>query len=188
MFVLDVVSMRCPLSSPCFVRIPTTPAKRRETGRCKEKQKHTTLHPATSSVTRPYPPEDIEAGADELVPSSPAPRTRRDALDAFAATTPRTRGSNCHGRATTETRVTSGSRTPRCSISSAAGWTRGSSRTNAWETLTRRTASPSSPNRNLNRHRRQTGTATPATRTTTRTFRTCDLGGSAWFRSWTCST
>jgi hypothetical protein len=37
-------------------------------------------------VTRPYPPEDIEAGADELVPSSPAPRTRRDALDAFAAT------------------------------------------------------------------------------------------------------
>ena len=36
--------------------------------------------------TRPYPPEDIEAGADELVPSSPAPRTRRDALDAFAAT------------------------------------------------------------------------------------------------------
>ena len=65
---------------------PTNPAKRRETGRCKEKQKHTTLHPATSSVTRPYPPEDIEAGADELVPSSPAPRTRRDALDAFAAT------------------------------------------------------------------------------------------------------
>ena len=85
-FVLDVVSMRCPLSSPCFVTYPTTPAKRRETGRCKEKQKHTTLHPATSSVTRPYPPEDIEAGADELVPSSPAPRTRRDALDAFAAT------------------------------------------------------------------------------------------------------
>ena len=37
-------------------------------------------------ATRPYPPEDIEAGADELVPSSPAPRTRRDALDAFAAT------------------------------------------------------------------------------------------------------
>ena len=64
----------------------TTPAKRRETGRCKEKQKHTTLHPATSLATRPYPPEDIEAGADELVPSSPAPRTRRDALDAFAAT------------------------------------------------------------------------------------------------------
>lgn len=86
-FVLDVVSMRCPLSSPCFVMVfPTNPAKRRETGRCKEKQKHTTLHPATSSVTRPYPPEDIEAGADELVPSSPAPRTRRDALDAFAAT------------------------------------------------------------------------------------------------------
>ena len=112
--------------------------------------------------------------------ATPSTRSRRR--------TPRTRGSNCHGRATTETRVTSGSRTPRCSISSAAGWTRGSSRTNAWETLTRRTASPSSPNRNLNRHRRQTGTATPATRTTTRTFRTCDLGGSAWFRSWTCST
>ena len=62
-FVLDVVSMRCPLSSPCFVTYPDNPAKRRETGRCKEKQKHTTLHPATSSVTRPYPPEDIEAGA-----------------------------------------------------------------------------------------------------------------------------
>ena len=82
--------------------------------------------------------------------ATPSTRSRRQ--------TPRTRGSNCHGRATTETRVTSGSRTPRCSISSAAGWTRGSSRTNAWETLTRRTASPSSPNRNLNRHRRQTGT------------------------------
>ena len=69
-----------------FASSGQTPAKRRETGRCKEKQKHTTLHPATSSVTRPYPTEDIEAGADELVPSSPAPRTRRDALDAFAAT------------------------------------------------------------------------------------------------------
>ena len=69
-----------------FASSGQTPAKRRETGRCKEKQKHTTLHPATSLATRPYPTEDIEAGADEIVPSSPAPRTRRDALDVFAAT------------------------------------------------------------------------------------------------------
>jgi hypothetical protein len=175
-----------------FVMVfPTNPAKRRETGRCKEKQKHTTLHPATSSVTRPYPPEDIEAGADELVPSSPAPRTRRDALDAFAATNatntwlklsrPGDDGDTCYlgfadttlldfvsrgldARELEDKRVGDFDPSHRIAVFTEPE-SESSSKTNGHGDVSDEDDDDS-----------------------TRTFRTCDLGGSAWFRSWTCST
>lgn len=61
-------------------------AKRRETGRCEAKQKHgRRFTPCVRTVRAPYLPEDVEAYADELAPNSPAPRTKRDVIDAHAA-------------------------------------------------------------------------------------------------------
>ena len=68
-----------------FCPIIQSSAKRRETGRCEAKQKHgRRFTPRVRSVRAPYLPEDVEAYADELAPNSPAPRTKRDVIDAHA--------------------------------------------------------------------------------------------------------
>ena len=61
-------------------------AKRRETGRCEAKRKHgRRFTPRVRTIRAPYLTEDVEAYADELAPNSPAPRTKRDVIDAHAA-------------------------------------------------------------------------------------------------------
>jgi len=74
-----IIALFCPI-------IQTASAKRRETGRCEAKQKHgRRFTPRVRTVRAPYLPEDVEAYADELAPNSPAPRTKRDVIDAHAA-------------------------------------------------------------------------------------------------------
>ena len=64
----------------------TPSAQRQETRRCEAKQKHARrFTPRVRTVRAPYLPEDVETYADELAPNSPAPRTKRDVIDAHAA-------------------------------------------------------------------------------------------------------